>query len=187
MHQRLFVRSTFAISLAACTWFACAPAFAVDLGPWARCFIDAAKTYGQDPLLYFSIAQVESSGCKNLVHRNTDGTHDIGCMQINSSAIPFLQKYGITEDRLLMDPCLNIHVGAWILQTKVRRFGPTWEAVGAYNAACSKLKGPDCFAARMKYIHKVAAAYSARMEKAGPLADQAEPPPASPQLRMSGD
>ncbi|WP_249185263.1 lytic transglycosylase domain-containing protein [Burkholderia cenocepacia] len=187
MQPRLSIQSAFTVCLAACTWFACAPAFAVDLGPWAKCFIDAAKTYGQDPLLYFSIAQVESSGCKNLIHRNTDGTHDIGCMQINSSAIPFLQKYGITEDRLLTDPCLNIHVGAWILQTKVRRLGPTWEAVGAYNAACSKLKGLDCFAARMKYIRKVAAAYNAHMDKAEPPGNEAEPPPAPPQLRMSGD
>ncbi|PEH40424.1 transglycosylase SLT domain-containing protein [Burkholderia gladioli] len=192
MQQRHFIQFVPAACLAVCGWFACASAFAVDLGPWSNCYIEAGKTYGRDPLLYFSIAQVESSGCRNLIHRNADGTHDIGCMQINSSAMPFLQQYGITEDRLLTDPCLNIHVGAWILETKVRRFGPTWEAVGAYNAACSKLKGRDCIAVRMKYIRKVAAAYNARLEGAGtPISGardrKANPGSEPPQLQMSGD
>lgn len=173
----------------------CADAKAADLGPWTQCFMDAAKTYGRDARLYYSITQVESSGCRNLVHVNANGTRDIGCMQINSSQFPFLQRFGITEDRLLKEPCLNIHVGAWILEQKVQQYGPTWEAVGAYNAACSKLKGAACVAARMRYIHKVVAAYTTQADAAASATRSqavASAPagvmttPAAPQLRISG-
>jgi soluble lytic murein transglycosylase-like protein len=69
-------------------------------------------------------------------------------MQINSSNLRRLGTFGITE-RQLFDACTNIHVGAWISPTrfnaKVSRGG------GAYNAACTKLKGSDCAAARSKF------------------------------------
>jgi hypothetical protein len=42
-------------------------------------------------------------------------------------------------------------VGAWILADKIQRYGFSWEAVGAYNAACTELKGKACDAARSKY------------------------------------
>ncbi|QMI49763.1 lytic transglycosylase domain-containing protein [Burkholderia sp. MBR-1] len=135
------------------------PAVTVEGGALAQCIEHVARKYGRDPGLYYAIAQVESSGCKNLTHRNTNGTDDIGCMQINSSLLPFLAQYGITREALRNDWCLNVHVGGWVLEEKIRRFGPTWEAVGAYNTACSKLKGQACVDSRMKYISKVSAAY----------------------------
>ena len=49
----------------------------------------------------------------------------------------------------------SIEVGAWLLRDLFNRLGPTWEAVGAYNAACVELKGEDCRKARDAYIRKV--------------------------------
>ncbi len=91
-----------------------------------ECFAHAARLYGRSPGLYRAIAQVESSGCRSVEHVNTNGTVDIGCMQINSSLLPALSSYGITKARLLNDACLNIHVGAWILEEKIRRYGANW-------------------------------------------------------------
>ena len=99
----------------------------------------------------------------NNSHIARTGTVDIGLMQINSSHLPWLSKYGIAREHLL-DACTNVHVGAYLLAENMQRYGDTWEAVGAYNAACSSLKGEKCTEARTKYawcVHKRFASCSA--------------------------
>lgn len=112
------------------------------------CFEQAAKRYRVSAQLLRSISRVESGGNPAAFHRNANGSWDIGHMQINSAWLPTLAKYGITKDRLT-NPCVNTHVGAWILANNFRRMGYGWNAVGAYNA-----NSPDKIAA---YARKVAA------------------------------
>jgi len=81
-----------------------------------------------------AIAQVESGTQTHVINRNSDGTVDIGLMQINSSWLPRLAREGISEQSLF-DPCTNAYVGAWILSENIRQYGPTWSAIGAYNAS----------------------------------------------------
>lgn len=120
------------------------------------CWEAAASRYGVDARLLYAVASVESSLNPSVINRDNPfgNTYDIGLMQINSSHLPKLSKYGITEASLL-DACTNMHVGAWILAGNFQRYGVTWEAVGAYNASCSKLRGLDCVNARVKYASKV--------------------------------
>ena len=112
------------------------------------CFEQAAKRYRISAQLLRSISRVESGGNPAAFHRNANGSWDAGHMQINSAWLPTLAKYGITKDRLT-NPCVNTHVGAWILANNFQRMGYGWNAVGAYNA-----KSPDKAAA---YARKVAA------------------------------
>ena len=132
--------------------------------------------------MLFRSARAESDlrpGAMNLTHRARTGTYDIGLMQINSSHLPKLASLGISESDLL-EPCTNIKVGAWLLADSFARRGVSWDAVGAYNAACTQLKGDDCAEARSRYAWRVYRRLPG--EQAKSRSHQAEPaaPPASP-------
>lgn len=99
----------------------------------ADCIDDAAKFHQVDARLVRAIAHVESRMRADAVGANTDGSTDIGLMQINSSWLPSLARYGITQAHLF-DACVNAYVGSWILSRNIQQLGLTWDAVGAYNA-----------------------------------------------------
>jgi soluble lytic murein transglycosylase-like protein len=113
----------------------------------ANCWVEAAQRHRVDPWLLYAIAKQES-GLNPLARGsgNANGSYDIGLMQINSSHLPVLKRHGIDEQHLY-DPCVSIHVGAWILGGNFQRLGYGWDAVGAYNA-----KSPD---KRVRYAWKV--------------------------------
>ncbi|AFQ48488.1 transglycosylase SLT domain-containing protein [Burkholderia cepacia] len=112
----------------------------------ADCLDDAATFQHVSVSLLRGIAQVESGMNPNAVNTNTNGTVDIGLMQINSTWLPTLAREGITQQSLF-DACTNAYVGAWILSQNIRQLGANWNAIGAYNAA-----SPD---KRLAYARKV--------------------------------
>ena len=117
--------------------------------PILDCFAVAASTYDIPAEYLWAIGSVESSLTSVVGPRNKNGTYDIGIMQINTSHLKYLQKFGVSRQRLLKEPCLNIHIGAWVLRGNIDAHGETWEAVGAYNASKRR---PDL---RLKYARKV--------------------------------
>lgn len=140
-----------------------ANASAVKGARFDGCFEAAAHAYKVDARLLRAIARTESSmkaDAVNRAHLARTKSVDIGLMQINSQWLPTLAKFGVTEASLY-SPCTNVSVGAWILKNLIVRHGETWNAVGAYNAACSQLKGDDCNRARLRYVLKVYAEYQA--------------------------
>ncbi|MCA3778314.1 MAG: transglycosylase SLT domain-containing protein [Burkholderia sp.] len=112
----------------------------------ADCLDDAATFQHVSVSLMRGIAQVESGMNPNAVNTNTNGTVDIGLMQINSTWLPTLAREGITRESLF-DACTNAYVGAWILSQNIRQLGANWNAIGAYNSA-----SPD---KRLAYARKV--------------------------------
>ena len=98
-----------------------------------------------------AIVKTESKFNPYAKNYNKNGTADIGLMQINTSWIPVLERYGIKENDL-WNPCINAKVGAWILWNNKKMYGNTWNAVGAYNA--------HAIDDRKKYVKRVWHNYS---------------------------
>ncbi len=115
--------------------FICATA-AVSCASVARadCLDDAAAYHHVSSQLVHAIAMNESTMRADAIHLNANGTEDIGLMQVNSAELPGLAQYGIRREHLF-NACVNAYVGTWILARKIKRFGLTWKAVGAYNAS----------------------------------------------------
>lgn len=121
------------------------------------CWREAAQAWGVSADLLYAIARVESDLSPQAVNRShvqRTGSYDIGLMQINSTHLPRLARHGIQESDLL-DPCTNMQVGAWILAHNIAQWGNSWEAVGAYNASCTRLQGAECRRARSAYAWRV--------------------------------
>jgi soluble lytic murein transglycosylase-like protein len=120
------------------------------------CWERAAAESGTTVELLQAIAWVESSmqpQAVNSSHLRTTGTRDIGLVGVNT-APDVLRRLGVSEADLF-DSCTNVRAGARILKEKFVRHGMTWEAVGAYNASCTRLKGQACQNARTTYAWRV--------------------------------
>lgn len=126
----------------------------------SKCFKQASLHYGVPEDLLRAISHVESGGNQSATNSNKNGSTDIGHMQINTSWLPKLAKFGISKTQL-MNACTNTYVGAWILASNIARMGYRWEAIGAYNA-----RNPVKAAI---YTRKVAAALRAPTRKTGAL------------------
>ena len=105
------------------------------------CFALVSERSGIPESLLRAVARVESNFRPDAVHYDTDGTHDVGLMQINSSHFPELEsRFHITEQMLLERPCLNIYVGARILGGFLAQYRGTWRGVGSYGAGIASTK-----------------------------------------------
>ncbi len=103
------------------------------------CFARAGAYQGVNPLVLRAIAWYESKGDPNAVHRNADGSIDVGQAQINSVHFAELRRNGVPPGAL-KDPCVNTYVAAWMLKQKMIRYGNTWHAIGAYHSETPSLR-----------------------------------------------
>lgn len=97
-------------------------------------YTQAGSYFGLDPQLLWAIAYKESRHSPYIIsQRNKNGTYDIGIMQINSSHLPRLKnQYGISEKDLL-NPQINIFIGAEILKMCFDKHGDTQNGITCYN------------------------------------------------------
>jgi soluble lytic murein transglycosylase-like protein len=98
-----------------------------------HCISSAAAHHGINPVLLQAIIRHESRGNPQTVVRNKNGSIDVGLAGINSINFSHLRQHGVTPESLL-DECVSAYVGAWMLSAKTRKYGNTWQAVGAYNS-----------------------------------------------------
>ncbi len=123
----------------------------------ADCWHRAGERYGIEPELLQAIGIVESGLLSSATNGNKNGSTDFGLMQINSQHLRQLNKYNITAHTLINNPCQNVMVGAWVLAGLMRKFGYSWDAVGAYNAGNGRSRKTKIW--RQRYIKKVVPVY----------------------------
>lgn len=108
----------------------------------AVCIFAAAQTYSVPPAVIMGILHVEG-GSVGMASKNTNGTEDLGPMQINTIWVPELARYwNVPQDtakRLVRDDaCVNIGVGAWILRKKINDTGSLYKGIAWYHSATPK-------------------------------------------------
>lgn len=136
--------------------------------PFLACMAASALFYHLPPRVLPSIQAVEG-GAPGVVHSNTDGSVDLGVMQVNSRWIPVIARLmhvPLPEVAvgLALKPCFNIAAAAMILRGHLdTERGNLLRAVGDYHSRTPELN--------VAYARKVIAAaerlYVARAARAG--------------------
>jgi soluble lytic murein transglycosylase-like protein len=107
------------------------PLFVSDIS--LHCINQIALEYHLPSKLLIAVLNVEG-GKRGLIHHNTNGSDDLGEMQINTRWWPELYQYHITPQGVLENPCLNLRVGSWILARSIADGHNLLEGVGDYNS-----------------------------------------------------
>jgi hypothetical protein len=109
----------------------------------AGCLMMAAQTYNVPPAVMVGIMQVEGGRVGQEV-ANTNGTHDLGPMQINTIWMPELAQHWGVDARTARawvrdNGCVNMHVAAWILRGRLDRTNNLYTAIGNYHSGTPDL------------------------------------------------
>lgn len=129
----------------------------------------AASTYQVPVPLITSVLEVEG-GKVGAYSTNTNGSYDLGPMQINTIWLGTLaEKMGVEEDRivarLIYDPCFNIGVGTWILSTHIQDTGNFWQGVARYHSRTPHIG--------QRYAMRVYDTLQRQLQQAGQTVEQA--------------
>ncbi len=105
----------------------------------AACIEAAASIHRLQPAVLLILLNVEG-GSLGRVSGNTNGTVDIGPMQVNQIWLPMVAAHWdasvVQAYRALRDDfCANMEAGAWILRQGIDdAHGDFWEGVGYYHS-----------------------------------------------------
>lgn len=132
--------ATLASWLSALLWAFLLPAAARagDEADIQACIEQAAATFQVDALPLTLLRQVEAGTLGANSAPNSNGSYDIGPMQINSSWLPRLARIGISEPMLRDDACINVHVAAWIYKQELRATGDPAMAMARYHSPTAR-------------------------------------------------
>lgn len=104
----------------------------------AACLMLASQTYEIPPAALVGIYKAEGGQVGQEV-KNTNGSYDLGPMQINTIWLPELsEKWGVNEQTarkwLRDDACTNISVSAWILRRHLNETKSLSKAIAQYHS-----------------------------------------------------
>jgi hypothetical protein len=102
------------------------------------CLVSAAARYSL-PVDVLQAVIATEGGWDGLKKRNRNGSYDLGRAQINTVHLQELSKYGVSEQQLMSDVCVNYHVAAYRLRFEINRAGEFWRGVGNYHSRTPSL------------------------------------------------
>lgn len=108
----------------------------------AACMMLAAQTYEVPPAVLVGIYKAEGGKVGQEV-ANTNGSFDLGPMQINTIWLPELaQKWGVSKERarelVRDDACTNVNVAAGILRSHLDETQDLAQALQHYHSRTPK-------------------------------------------------
>ena len=109
----------------------------------ATCLMMAAQNYNVPPAVMLGIMHVEGGKVGQAVGPNTNGTYDLGPMQVNTMWAKTLSgywkvNYSTAMSMIKDDPCINVHVAAWILRQRLNESGNLTLAIAHYHSKTPK-------------------------------------------------
>lgn len=104
----------------------------------ARCIRIAARGHGWLEKTLWGLREQEA-GWLGAEVANTNGTHDLGPLQINSWWVPRIARLvgkpePLVRHWLRHDACFNAEAARWIFLSGLRTTGDYWKAVGVYHS-----------------------------------------------------
>ena len=104
----------------------------------AACLMLASQTYSVPPAVLVGIYKAEGGQVGQEVS-NTNGSHDLGPMQINTIWLPDLaERWGVSENTARKwvrdDACTNVGVAAWILKGHLEETQSLSQAIAHYHS-----------------------------------------------------
>ena len=108
----------------------------------AACLMAAASTYQVPPAVLLGIMHVEGGRVGQAVG-NTNGSYDLGPMQINTVHLPSVAgAWGISQNQaynmIKNDGCVNVHVAAWILRKGINAGNNLTLGIAYYHSRTPK-------------------------------------------------
>ncbi|MBO0711967.1 MAG: hypothetical protein J2P47_11885 [Acetobacteraceae bacterium] len=149
-------------------------------GAYVRdCLVAAGNAYGVPAALLVILLNVEG-GRLGAISPNTNGTVDIGPMQVNDIWLPKLAQHWAASRQaaylaLRDNFCANVEAGAWILRMGLDEArGDLWEGVAFYHS-----HDPDHKRAYLASVLKQILRLRQQASRPRPAAPSVLPPPAS--------
>ncbi|MFU8797082.1 MAG: transglycosylase SLT domain-containing protein [Gammaproteobacteria bacterium] len=110
----------------------------IDLPPQIQervvCSISAAVKYKIPANIVLAVAEKEAGKPGQWV-KNTNGTHDVGPMQFNTSYLSDLSHFGITPDDVAQAGCYSFDLAAWRLRQHIQNDkGDLWTKASNYHS-----------------------------------------------------
>lgn len=172
----MWVRHTLAPALAVAiassgSALAHAPVLSSEEGRIAICIHSSARGHNWLERSLWALRDTEG-GWTGAAVLNTNGSYDLGPLQVNSWWVPKLATMLGWRDEevaawLRDDPCFNVEVARWIFLSSLLQTRDFWTAIGLYHSRNLRL--------RTTYAHTVWLRYRRRFEQRAMTAISAAP------------